>query len=198
MNPGAVIIVWMNVDERHDEELHAWYETEHVPEAIGLAGISSVRRFRDDAHALRYMVMFECADEHVETGSFAEMVKHATPWTRRIRTLFGERRLRGNYRKLLETGRETDAGAVVVAYLAEPPRDDERQDVVEKIAGCVRRRVYQQCPPPEPFRPEAGWLEVLDFQSEKEAAAAIESLRFPAEAEVSVRRAIGMPARLRE
>ena len=195
MNSGAVIIVWMNVDERNDEELHAWYETEHVPEAIGLAGVSAVRRFRDDAHALRYMVMFECQDENVETGSFAGMVKHATPWTRRIRTLFGERRLRGNYRKVIETGRESDPGAVLVAHLVEPPRDDERHEVVGRIAGCTRRRVYQQCPPPEPFRPRQGWLEVLDFQSENEAKAAIHGLRFPADSEISLRRAVGTPAR---
>jgi hypothetical protein len=192
---AGVIIVWMNVDERHDEELHAWYETEHVPEATGLVGVSTIRRFRDDGHALRYMVMFECADEHVETGAFAEMVKHATPWTRRIRTLFGERRLRGNYRKSLDAGQETDPAAVVVAFLAEPPRDDERQNAVGNIAGCTRRRVYQQCPPPEPFRPKAGWLEILDFQSEQEAAAALPALCYPAKAELSVRRAIGTPAR---
>ena len=69
------------------------------------------------------MAMFECADDSVEGGTaFTRMIDNATPWTRRIRTLFGEQRLRGNYRKLHGEGGSTSCGGTAGRALAPPSR----------------------------------------------------------------------------
>ena len=171
----GLIVVWMNVDEGFDEELHAWYETEHVPEIASLPGINSVQRCIDPAHPLRYMAMFECANENVESGTaFRFMIDNPTPWTRRVRTLFGEQRRRGNYRKFKDRSIETDDKTPPVAWLVVQSNSDPREGdpTYPGLTDYIRYRAFIQFPPAEVFRPEMPYLRIYDFASIESATAA--------------------------
>lgn len=196
-NRDGLIIVWMDVAKQHDEELHDWYETEHVPEVAALRGVHSVHRAVDPTHPLRYMAMFECQDDGVEHGpDFQHMVRNPTPWTQRIRTLFGDKRLRGNYAKRAEqvfspSVDNGPAGAWLVVQSDQDPR--ETRSLAVGPTGCRRYRAYVQCPPDEPFRPSPCFLELFDFGDVAQAEAARLQLDVSATADVSVRHAVGTP-----
>ncbi len=189
----GLIIVWMNVASQYDDELHDWYEGEHVAEVAAIDGVHSVRRFIDPSHALRYMAMFECADETVEPGpGFQAMVGNATPWTQRIRKLFGEQRRRGNYRLLTSQGSESAGEALLVVQSGRVPTKDAAERAGQ--TGCTRYRSYVQMPPANSFRPEHKYLEIYDFPSAAAAEAARPHLDIDADADLSVRIGIGTPA----
>ncbi len=196
LNDG-LIVVWMNVANRFDEELHAWYETEHVPEIASLPGINSVRRCIDPAHPLRYMAMFECVNENVENGpAFKHMIDNATPWTRRIRTLFGEQRRRGNYRKIqdrcsTETGAMATAAWLVVQKNTDP---QEAGPTADALTDCIRYRAFVQAPPVEVFRPELTYMQIYDFASVEAADAARQRFALTMDASISLRHPVGVPA----
>ena len=188
----GLIVVWMNVASKHDDELNDWYEGEHVAEVAAIDGVSSVRRFIDPSHDLRYMAMFECTDEGVETGpGFRSMVNNATPWTRRIRKLFGEQRRRGNYRRLVAQGDTNDPAALLVVQSSEAPEKNAFE--LARPLECVRYRSFVQKPPENSFRPEHAYLEVYDFPSAELASKARARLAFNAGADISVRTSIGTP-----
>ncbi len=188
---NGLIVVWMNVASQHDEELHDWYEGEHVAEVAAIDGVLSVRRFFDPKHPLRYMAMFECVDETVEPGpGFQGMVDAATPWTQRIRKLFGDHRRRGNYRLLDAEGDAADAALVVVQSDIAPGKG-----IFARVRdlGVVSYRSYVQMPPENSFRPESRFLEIFSFSSESAAEAALPQLGIDPDADVSVRTSIGTP-----
>jgi len=188
----GLIVVWMNVAAQHDEELNDWYEGEHVVEVAGIDRVRSVQRFFDASHPLRFMAMFECADEFVETeAGFKGMVDNATPWTRRIRKLFGEERRRGNYRRIRVEGDARAPAALLVVQSQDTPAENAFETA--RPLGCLRYRAFAQMPPANSFRPENRCLEVYDFGSIAAAAAARSQLVIDARADVSVRTSIGTP-----
>lgn len=188
----GLIVVWMNVASQHDDEVNDWYEGEHVAEVAGIDRVYSVQRFFDASHSLRFMAMFECADELVETDAgFQGMVGNATPWTQRIRKLFGEQRRRGNYRSLLVEGDARAPQALLVVQSQDAPT--ERAFKRAQPLGCLRYRAFVQMPPENSFRPENKYLEVYDFGSVEAADAARAQLAFNTGADISVRRSIGTP-----
>lgn len=188
----GLIVVWMNVASRHDEELNDWYEGEHVAEVAGIDGVTSVQRFFDGSHDLRFMAMFECADETVEPGSgFQSMVDHATPWTQRIRRLFGEQRRRGNYRRIKVDGDAKAPAALLVVQSDNGPAEDAFAKL--QPFGCQRYRAFVQMPPANSFRPRHKYLELYDFPSLEVASEARSKLDVANEADVSVRTSIGTP-----
>ncbi|WP_153064606.1 hypothetical protein [Agrobacterium sp. LAD9] len=188
----GLIVVWMNVAAQHDEELNDWYEGEHVAEVAGINRIHNVQRFFDASHPLRFMAMFECADEFVETeAGFQAMVENATPWTRRIRKLFGEQRRRGNYRRLKVEGDAKAPAALLVVQAQDAPAESAFERV--RPLGCLRYRAFAQMPPANSFRPENRYLEVYDFDSVAAAEAARSQPTFDTRADISVRTSIGTP-----
>ncbi|GLT11288.1 hypothetical protein GCM10007928_35200 [Sulfitobacter porphyrae] len=188
----GLIVVWMNVDPRHDEELHDWYEGEHVAEVAAIDGVLSVRRFYDPSHALRYMAMFECVDETIEPGAgFQKMVENATPWTMRIRKLFGEERRRGNYRLLHAEGNTGEGAALLVVQSDITPEDGAFDSA--RPHGCLSYRAYVQMPPENAFRPEHQHLEIYEFDDKDAADSWRLSLGAGGETDLSVRTRTGTP-----
>ncbi|RYE71337.1 MAG: hypothetical protein EOO81_06165 [Oxalobacteraceae bacterium] len=185
---GAMVCVWMDVDRNYDEELNDWYETEHVHDIVGIDGFLSGRRYYDDTHRLRYLVLYEARDASVEPGpGFQGAVARPTKWTERIRRLFGENRRRSNFRLLAEAGTPVDAPAIVTVDrkgLAEPAEAEERRAA---SAGCIRYRSYVDV-----NAADAGF-EIFEYVDKASATKAIENLRAETRNEVSMRLAIGVP-----
>jgi hypothetical protein len=81
---GGVILVSMDVDPAHEDEFNDWYNTEHIPRFLKLAGVIAARRFRALHGKPRYVALY-----HVEnTGVYATpawMAVNSTPWILRLR-----------------------------------------------------------------------------------------------------------------
>jgi hypothetical protein len=68
----------------YEEEYNAWYDDEHIPFIIAVAGVLRVRRFRGVEGPLQYLTLWEHANASVRSSeSFRKAAE--TPWTFRMR-----------------------------------------------------------------------------------------------------------------
>ena len=84
--PG-LLLVMMDIDPEHEEEFNRWYEEEHLPERLGIAGIRSARRFRAVEGAPRYLALYELESPAVlDSDAYAYYYEGEgrTAWTERI------------------------------------------------------------------------------------------------------------------
>ena len=111
MNAAAhgLITVWLDVPAEREEEFNAWYDLEHLRQVVALPGFLSARRYRCDEAPLKYLAWYDTADETVETGpNFQRLVAEPTPWSQRMRKLYGDRRERFNFRLMRDVGKVPD------------------------------------------------------------------------------------------
>ena len=106
---NGLITVWLDVPPDREEEFNAWYDLEHLAQVVALPGFVSARRYRCDDAPLKYLAWYDTADEMVEPGSdFQRIVAEPTPWSRRMRALYGDRRERFNLRLMRDVGHVPD------------------------------------------------------------------------------------------
>jgi len=102
---AGLITVWLDVNPEHEDEFTDWYRLEHIPQVVGLEGFVRGRRYLCERSPLRFLAWYETVDENVEPGPhFQALVANPTPWSQRVRRLYGERRERMNYRLAADTG----------------------------------------------------------------------------------------------
>jgi hypothetical protein len=69
-----------------EEEFNAWYDTEHLPERLAIAGFRAARRWVADVAPGegKYLATYEldCAAV-LQSSAYLERFANATPWTRR-------------------------------------------------------------------------------------------------------------------
>jgi hypothetical protein len=184
----GMVCVWLNVRPEHEEEFTAWYETEHVRDVIAIDGFISGRRYYDENSKLRFLALYEAGDEKVEPGpGFQGMVADPSPWTHRIRTLFGDMRLRSNYRRIADTGTAAEPGAIITVHTEGKLQAGDAEARRAALPGCLRLRVFH-----EADRPDRGF-EIYDFASRVAADAARARLKSGPGIEIAVRTAIGEP-----
>jgi hypothetical protein len=66
-----------------EEEFNAWYDTEHIPECLAIAGFRSARRW---VHARTYLATYELDSLAVLSSSssaYLARYENPTPWSRR-------------------------------------------------------------------------------------------------------------------
>jgi hypothetical protein len=99
MQSNALITVWLDVPPEHEAEFTDWYRLEHIPQVVGLPGFISARRYKVDDAPLKYLAWYDTADESIVSGAdFMRIVNHPTPWSQRMRSLYGENRERMNFK----------------------------------------------------------------------------------------------------
>ncbi|MGE4111712.1 MAG: hypothetical protein AB7E73_13515 [Burkholderiales bacterium] len=118
---GGLITVRLDVAPEHDAEFNDWYRLQHVPQLTALPGFVRTRRYFCRDADIRYLAWYETADETVEAArDFQHIVAHPTPWSLRMRTLYGEKRERMNFRLMHEVGKtvgRTDCGDAPWMYI---------------------------------------------------------------------------------
>ena len=107
---GGLITVRLDVEAEHDAEFNDWYTLEHVPHLTALPGFLRTRRYicrkwNSDAADIRYLAWYETADAGVEAEKdFQYIVANPTPWSLRMRKLYGDKRERMNFQLMCEVG----------------------------------------------------------------------------------------------
>ena len=102
---GGLITVRLDVAAEHDAEFNDWYNLEHVPQLTAMPGFMRTRRYFCEKSDIRYLAWYETADEHVEAGAhFQSIVTDPTPWSLRMRKLYGNQRERMNFKLMCEVG----------------------------------------------------------------------------------------------
>jgi hypothetical protein len=150
----GLITVWLDVPSEREDEFNDWYNLEHLRQVVALPGFVRARRYRVDDAPLRYLAWYEAADEKVEPGrDFQAIVENPTPWSQRMRRLYGDKRERMNFRLMRDVGRVPD-GDTPWLYIVHTdiPDDivDEYNEWYDKehlprlvtVPGVIRARRY--------------------------------------------------------
>jgi hypothetical protein len=152
----GLIAVWLHVPPEREEEFNDWYELEHLAHVTNLPGFTGARRYCADDAIPKYLAWYETDDERVEPGpAFQHIVKHPTGWSRRIRTFYGDHRIRHNCRLAWSHGMEPAADApflyTVQTDCGDPARaaefwawyDGEHLPALAAVPGVLRTRRYE-------------------------------------------------------
>lgn len=150
---GGLITVRLDVDAAHEAEFNDWYALEHVPQLTALPGFVLTRRYFCEKSDIRYLAWYETADETVEAAQdFQHIVANPTPWSQRMRTLYGDRRERMNFKLMREVGGSpVDAPWMYIVHTDIPDHivdeynewyDREHLPRCAGIPGVLRARRY--------------------------------------------------------
>ena len=153
----GLITVWLDVPPEREEELNDWYNLEHLRQVVDLPGFIRARRYSVADAPLKYLAWYETVDETIESGrDFQGIVESPTPWSQRMRRLYGENRERMNFRLM------RDVGSGAVGACADTPwlyivHTDLPDDIVDEyntwydkehlprlvtVPGVIRARRY--------------------------------------------------------
>jgi hypothetical protein len=184
---NGMMAVWLNVPPEREEEFNAWYETEHLADVIAIDGFISARRYYDAGSRLRFLALYEAVDETVEPGpGFQAMVAKPTPWSARIRTFYGDMRIRSNFRLQADSGFRTEPGAIITVHGKRAPADSAQEKLASR-PNCTRYRGYT-----EADDASAGF-EIYDFGTLEQARAALPLWGSDKDVRLTPMSAIGAP-----
>ena len=81
--PGALLVVMVEIAPEHEDEFNRWYDEEHIPEKRATPGFRSARRFAHHEGGGRYLAVYEVDNPDVVTSP-AYMSQPMSEWTRSI------------------------------------------------------------------------------------------------------------------
>jgi hypothetical protein len=151
---GGLITVRLDVAPGHEAEFNDWYALEHVPQLTALPGFVGTRRYFCAQADIRYLAWYETTDERVEAGPhFQHIVASPTPWSLRMRKLYGDKRERMNFKLMCEVGNAPapDAPWMYIVHTDIPDHivdeynawyDSEHLPRCAAIPGVLRARRY--------------------------------------------------------
>ncbi|WP_075790960.1 DUF4286 family protein [Massilia putida] len=144
----ALLLVMMEAPADMEAEFHDWYDTEHLPQRLGLPGVESGARWVCVEGWPRWMALYDLASSAaLETPEYlAVSGANSTPWSKRVlpRTV-------GRSRACLHAVAVHDgpagAGAPARLLLARFPQQglERRAILIEALnAGLARHRALRQ------------------------------------------------------
>src|SRR5271156_579854 len=100
----GLLAVWTGIAPEAEAEFNEWYNTEHIPQLLGVPGFLSGRRYQAVDGKPKYLALYELADENVlKCEAFLKVREHPTEWTRRMLPLFRNSQ-RGVFRQIFTHG----------------------------------------------------------------------------------------------
>jgi hypothetical protein len=150
----GLITVWLDVAPQHEEEFNDWYNLEHLRQVVALPGFVRARRYRVEDAPLKYLAWYETSDETIEGGAgFQHVVQNPTPWSQRMRRLYGDNRERMNFRLMCDVGHAAPADTpwLYIVHTDIPDDivgeynewyDQEHLPRLVTVPGVVRARRY--------------------------------------------------------
>ena len=90
MSEPALMIVMIDVDAEHEEELNRWYDEEHVPERMAVPGFLSARRLRSvEGTQYKYVTIYELASRDcLDSREYLSLKTARSAWTARMYSYF--------------------------------------------------------------------------------------------------------------
>ncbi len=148
----GLLVVWTDVAPEAEEEFNQWYNTEHIPQLLGVKGFLSGKRYQAADGTPKYIAIYELADENVvNSEAFLRVRENPTPWTRRMLPLFRNTQ-RGVFRQIFSYGqRPAKEAEFVLTVRLNTPAEHEKEftawyneDHIPALVGvpgvyCARR-----------------------------------------------------------
>jgi hypothetical protein len=81
---GAILLVYTDlIDEKYDEEFNAWYDTQHLPQLLGLPGVLDAARYVAVKGGPKYLAAYELENLDTVLGSSWQN-RPIPPWDKRM------------------------------------------------------------------------------------------------------------------
>ena len=86
MSSAGLLLVHCDPEPTLEEELNAWYDTEHLPERAAIAGFETALRFTSLGDGPRYLALYDLTGLDVlESDAYrAVSGSNFSPWTKRV------------------------------------------------------------------------------------------------------------------
>jgi hypothetical protein len=150
----GLLAVWTDVAPEMESEFNEWYNTEHIPQLLGVPGFLSARRDLVVEGEPKYVALYELTDENVlKSDAFRQVREDPTDWTKKMRPHFSNTTVT-TFRQIFSHGTPPDKEAEVVltVRLNTPPEMESEfnewynVDHVPALVGvpgvfCARRYV---------------------------------------------------------
>jgi antibiotic biosynthesis monooxygenase (ABM) superfamily enzyme len=82
---SGIFLVYTDIDPKHEEEFNAWYNTEHLPDLLGLPGFLDGARYVAEKGGPKYLAVYEFTSAAVlQSADFQKYRANPTPWSRRM------------------------------------------------------------------------------------------------------------------
>ena len=79
----GILLVYADVDPKYEEEFNAWYDIEHLPELLALAGFLDAARYVATRGGPKYLAVYELESADAVRGpAFTD--RKPSPWSRRV------------------------------------------------------------------------------------------------------------------
>lgn len=154
-NSGTgLLVVWTDVAPEAEAEFNRWYDTEHVPQLLGVPGFLSGRRYQAVDGKPKYLAIYELTDEKVaKSDAFRQVRENPTTWSKKMMPQFRNTQI-GFFRQILSHGERPGKDAeFVLTVRLNTPADHEKdfndwynEDHIPALVGvpgvyCARRYV---------------------------------------------------------
>ena len=101
---SGLLAVWTDVAPEFEAEFNQWYDTEHVPQLLGVPGFLNAWRYQAVEGKPKYLAIYELADENVLKGdAFRQVRDNPTQWSRKIIPQFRNTQV-GGFRQIFSHG----------------------------------------------------------------------------------------------
>ena len=82
---SGVLAVWNDCEEGSEETYESWYQTEHLPERLGVPGFKRGRRYQALEGSPEFFTWYEVESPSVlRSAEYINCLSNPTPWTKQI------------------------------------------------------------------------------------------------------------------
>ena len=81
---SGIFLVYTDIDSKHEEEFNAWYNTEHLPDLLGLPGFLDGARYVAEKGGPGHLAVYEFTSAGATERGLPEISCNPTPWSRRM------------------------------------------------------------------------------------------------------------------
>jgi hypothetical protein len=154
IRPMGLLAVWLHVPPEREDEFNAWYNTEHIAQLTSIPGFLNGRRYMALEGVPKYLALYEMQDETVTAGQeFQQVLAKPTPWSARMRSFYGDNRIRHTCRLIFSAGEAPPKDAPYIYIVKtdipadiEPDFNDwynkEHAPALASVPGCFRARRF--------------------------------------------------------
>lgn len=86
---NGLLVVWTDIPPEAEAEFNEWYNSEHIPQLVGIPGFLSGKRYVAVDGKPKYTAIYELKDENVmKSDAFLQVRENPTPWSKKMIPLF--------------------------------------------------------------------------------------------------------------
>ena len=125
---GGLLAVWTDIAPEAEAEFNQWYNTEHIPQLLGVPGFLTGRRYQAVEGKPQYLALYELTDVDVLKGdAFRQVREMPTEWTKKMRPLLRNTTVAA-YQKIFAHGaKPVQPAEFVLTVRLNTPSDKEKE-----------------------------------------------------------------------